>query len=172
MVKVVDDMWGIEKGYITTIHSYTGDQKLHDTPHNDLRRARAAATSIIPTTTGAAKAVTKVFPHLEDKLGGCGIRVPVPNGSLTDITCIVNGTPSLEEVNDAFKAASESVLKGILEYIDEPVVSIDMVGNSHSCIFDSQLTSVIGNMVKIVGWYDNEIGYSSRLSELILKIST
>ena len=167
LVKVINDLATIETGYITTVHSYTTDQKLHDVPHKDLRRARAAALSIVPTTTGAAKAITKIFPKLEGKLGGCGIRVPVPDGSLTDMTFIVKESLSEEEINEAFLKASQRELKGILEYTDEPIVSIDIVDNVHSCIYDAQLTSVIGNMVKIVGWYDNEIGYSNRLADLI-----
>ncbi len=171
MVKVLDELVGIEDAYITTIHSYTSDQRLHDAPHSDLRRARAAAMSIVPTTTGAAKAITKIFPHLDGKMGGCGIRVPVPDGSLTDISCIVNRDTSIEEVNEAFKKAAQTELKGYLEYTEDPVVSIDIVGNPHSCIFDAQLTSVLGRMVKIVGWYDNEMGYSNRLAELILRLA-
>jgi glyceraldehyde 3-phosphate dehydrogenase len=167
LIKVLDDLCGIESAYITTVHSYTGDQRLHDTPHVDLRRARAAATSIIPTTTGAAKAITRIFPHLDGKMGGCGIRVPVPDGSLTDLNCIVHKPVSIDAINNAFKEAATNGLKGILEYTDEPLVSVDIVGNPHSCIFDSQLTSVIGNMVKVVGWYDNEVGYSNRLADLI-----
>lgn len=170
MIKVIEENWGIDSAYITTIHAYTGDQNLHDAPHKDLRRARAAACSIIPTTTGAAKAVTEVFPHLKGKIGGAGIRVPVPDGSLTDITCVVKKIPTIEEINSTFKISSETYLKGILQYTEDPIVSIDIVGNAYSCIFDAQLTSVIGNMVKVVGWYDNEMGYSSRLSDLILKM--
>jgi glyceraldehyde 3-phosphate dehydrogenase len=170
MIQILDQICGIESGYITTVHSYTGDQRLHDAPHSDFRRARAAAVSMIPTSTGAAKAITKIFPHLKGKLGGAGIRVPVPDGSLTDITCIVNRPLSVSEINQHFKKAADGKLKGILEYTDEPIVSIDIVGNPHSCIFDSQLTSVIGNMVKVVGWYDNEWGYTSRLVELIEKV--
>lgn len=170
LVKVLDEMCGIESGYITTIHSYTGDQKLHDAPHRDLRRARAAAVSIVPTSTGAAKAITKIFPHLDGFLGGAGIRVPVPDGSLTDFTCVVRETKSIEEINAAFKKASETDLKGILAYTEDPIVSIDIIGNTHSCIFDAQLTSVIGNLVKVVGWYDNEIGYSNRLVELVKRV--
>ncbi len=171
LVKVLDELCGIESGYITTVHSYTGDQKLHDAPHRDLRRARAAAESIVPTTTGAAKAITKIFPHLHGKMGGCGIRVPVPDGSLTDITCIVKNPQIVSEINKAFKAAANGELKGILSYINDPVVSVDMIGNPNSCIFDAQLTSVIGNMIKVVGWYDNEAGYSNRLVDLIVKIA-
>ena len=171
MVKVLDEMCGIQSGYITTIHSYTGDQRLHDAPHTDLRRARAAAVSIVPTTTGAAKAITRIFPHLDGKMGGCGIRVPVPNGSLTDITCIVNNAVSEEEVNRAFQQAASAGMSNILQYTSDPIVSVDIVGNPYSCIFDAGLTSVIGNMVKVVGWYDNEAGYSNRLVDLIEKIS-
>lgn len=170
MIKVLDDNWGVDHGFITTIHSYTGDQRLHDAPHKDLRRARAAAMSMIPTTTGAAKAITKIFPHLEGHLGGCGIRVPVPDGSLTDITCTLRAETTEEEINQAFKTAAEGSLKGILEYTNDPIVSIDIVGNPHSCIYDSLLTSVLGKVVKIVGWYDNETGYSNRLVELAKKI--
>lgn len=171
MLKVIDELCGIEQAYITTIHSYTTDQSLHDQPHRDLRRARAAGQSIVPTTTGAAKALTSIFPHLSDVIGGCGIRVPVPNGSLTDITFNVKETVSISEINEAMKKASKSHLKGILAYTEDPIVSIDIVGNTHSCTFDSQMTSVIGKMVKIIGWYDNETGYSSRLIDLILKVN-
>ncbi|MBO3099542.1 type I glyceraldehyde-3-phosphate dehydrogenase [Gelidibacter pelagius] len=171
MLAVIDDLCGIKQAYITTVHSYTTDQSLHDQPHKDLRRARAAGQSIVPTTTGAAKALTKIFPKLSDVIGGCGIRVPVPNGSLTDITLNVINTVSIEDINEAFKKASETHLKGILEYTEDPIVSIDIVGNPHSCIFDSQMTSVIGNMIKIVGWYDNETGYSSRIIDLICNLS-
>lgn len=170
LVKVIDDLCGIIDGYITTVHSYTSDQKLHDAPHNDLRRARAAACSIVPTTTGAAKAITKIFPHLDGKIGGCGIRVPVPDGSLTDISCVVKEPKDIDTINNAFRNAAENELKGILQYIEDPIVSTDIIGNSHSCIFDAQLTSVIGTMVKIVGWYDNEMGYSSRLADLVERI--
>ena len=171
LIKVLHDLYHIESAYITTIHSYTSDQTLHDAPHKDLRRARAGALSIIPTTTGAAKAITKIFPDLEGNIGGCGIRVPVPNGSLIDISVILKEDTTVEAINAAFKEASETYLKGILEYTEDPIVSIDIVGNPYSCIFDSQLTSLTGHMVKLVGWYDNEMGYSNRLAELILKIS-
>jgi glyceraldehyde 3-phosphate dehydrogenase len=171
MVKVLDDNWGIIDGYITTVHSMTGDQNLHDSPHKDLRRARAASASIIPTTTGAAKAITTIFPHLEGRLGGAGIRVPVLNGSLTDFTCTLKQHPSTEAINQAFKTASENYLKGILEYTSDPIVSVDVIDNPHSCIFDSQLTSVVGELVKVVGWYDNESGYSNRLADLVVKIA-
>lgn len=171
MLKVINELCGIEQAYITTVHSYTTDQSLHDQPHRDLRRARAAGQSIVPTTTGAAKALTKIFPNLADVIGGCGIRVPVPNGSLTDITLNVKEEVTIEEINNAFKVASENSMKGILQYNEDPIVSIDIVGNTHSCIFDAEMTSVIGKMVKIIGWYDNEIGYSSRIINLIEKIS-
>ncbi|GEL11665.1 glyceraldehyde 3-phosphate dehydrogenase [Flavobacterium glycines] len=168
MIKIIDELCGIEQAYITTIHSFTTDQSLHDQPHKDLRRARGASQSIVPTTTGAAKALTKIFPILEGKIGGCGIRVPVPDGSLTDITFNVKKAVSIEEINEAFKLASQNELKGILDYTEDPIVSVDIVGNRNSCLFDAQLTSVIDKMVKVVGWYDNEIGYSSRLIDLIL----
>lgn len=171
MLKVINELCGIEQAYITTVHSYTTDQSLHDQPHRDLRRARAAGQSIVPTTTGAAKALTKIFPNLADVIGGCGIRVPVPNGSLTDITLNVKEEVTIEEINNAFKVASENSMKGILQYTEDPIVSIDIVGNTHSCIFDAEMTSVIGKMVKIIGWYDNEIGYSSRIINLTEKIS-
>ncbi len=171
MLKVLKQ-WGIEEAYVTTVHSYTGDQRLHDAPHKDLRRARAAALSIIPTSTGAAKALGKIFPEMEDKLGGCGMRVPVPDGSLTDITCVLTQYPSVEQINAAFKVAAEGDLKGILEYTEDPLVSTDVIGNTHSVVFDSDFTSVVGNLVKIIGWYDNEFGYSSRLVDLIFRIQS
>ncbi|WP_347372982.1 type I glyceraldehyde-3-phosphate dehydrogenase [Aequorivita sp. Q41] len=171
MLKIIDALCGIEQAYITTVHSYTTDQSLHDQPHRDLRRARAAGQSIVPTTTGAAKALTKIFPNLSDVIGGCGIRVPVPDGSLTDVTLNVKKEVSIEEINNAFKKASKETMIGIIEYTEDPIVSIDIVGNTHSCIFDAGMTSVIGKMVKIIGWYDNEIGYSSRIIDLIEKIS-
>jgi glyceraldehyde 3-phosphate dehydrogenase len=167
MIALIDKSFEIEDAYVTTVHAYTGDQNIHDGPHKDLRRSRAAAHSIIPTTTGAAKAIAEVFPHLKGLIGGAGIRVPVINGSLTDITCVVKKPATVEALNAIFKAASENELKGILEYTDEPIVSVDIIGNNHSCIFDSQLTSVLGRMVKVVGWYDNESGYSTRLVDLI-----
>lgn len=170
MIKIIEELCGIEQAYITTIHSFTTDQSLHDQPHKDLRRARGASQSIVPTTTGAAKALTKIFPKLHNKMGGCGIRVPVPDGSLTDITFNVKRAVSIEEINKAFKQASKTNLKGILDYTEDPIVSVDVIGNTHSCLFDAQLTSVIDKMVKVVGWYDNEIGYSSRLIDLILLI--
>ena len=170
MIKVLDENWGLQDGYITTVHSYTGDQRLHDAPHRDLRRARAAALSIIPTSTGAAKAITKIFPHLDGKLGGCGMRVPVPDGSLTDITCVLLKPATVAQINDAFKLASHTNLKQILQYTEDPIVGIDIVGNPYSCIYDAAFTSVVGNMIKVIGWYDNEFGYSNRLVDLILKI--
>lgn len=171
MLKVLQQ-WGIEEAYVTTVHSYTGDQRLHDAPHKDLRRARAAAMSIIPTSTGAAKALGKIFPDMEDKLGGCGMRVPVPDGSLTDITCVLTQYPSVEQINSAFKLASETHLKNIMEYTVDPLVSVDVIGNPHSVVFDSEFTSVVGNLVKIIGWYDNEYGYSNRLVDLALKMQS
>jgi glyceraldehyde 3-phosphate dehydrogenase len=170
MLMVLNDLCGIEQAYITTVHSYTTDQSLHDQPHRDLRRARAAGQSIVPTTTGAAKALTKIFPELASAIGGAGIRVPVPNGSLCDITLNVKKEVTIAQVNKAFKIASETNLKGILEYTEDPIVSIDIVGNPHSCVFDSDMTSVIGKMVKIIGWYDNETGYSARIVDLILQM--
>lgn len=171
MLKIINDLCGVEQAYITTVHSYTTDQSLHDQPHRDLRRARAAGQSIVPTTTGAAKALTKIFPEMANAIGGCGIRVPVPNGSLTDVTLNVKRAVSIEEINNAFKTASENEMTGIIQYTEDPIVSIDIIGNTHSCIFDSEMTSVIGKMVKIIGWYDNEIGYSSRIIDLIERIS-
>ena len=168
MIKVIQDLCGIEQAYITTVHSYTTDQSLHDQPHKDLRRARGASQSIVPTTTGAAKALTKIFPEMEGKIGGCGIRVPVPDGSLTDITFNVKRAVSIAEINTAFLLASQTNLKGILDYTEDSIVSVDIIGNKNSCLFDAQLTSVIDKMVKVVGWYDNEIGYSSRIIDLML----
>ncbi len=167
MLKVMQDLCGIEQAYVTTIHSYTSDQSLHDQPHQDLRRARAAGQSIIPTSTGAAKALTKIFPELAHSIGGCGIRVPVPNGSMTDITLNVKRTTNIEEINDTFEKVSKKELKNILYFTKDPIVSIDINNSCHSCTFDSLMTSVIGKMVKIIGWYDNETGYSSRIIDLI-----
>ncbi len=171
MVKILDENWGIIDGYITTVHSMTGDQNLHDAPHKDLRRARAASGNIIPTTTGAAKAITNIFPHLEGKLGGAGIRVPVLNGSLTDFTCSLEKPATVEAINLAFAQAAGGAMKHILEYTEDPIVSNDILGNTHSCIFDAKLTSVVGGLTKVVGWYDNEMGYSSRLADLVAKIN-
>lgn len=170
LVKVIRELCEIESAFITTVHSYTSDQRLHDAPHSDLRRARAAAESIVPTTTGAAKAIAKVFPELEGHIGGAGIRVPVPDGSLTDLTLVVKNPPTENEIRTAMKKASEGSLKGILEYTEDQIVSRDIIGNPHSCIFDAELTAVIGNMVKVVGWYDNESGYSNRLVDLIKRL--
>lgn len=167
MIMGIRDLCGIEDGFITTIHSYTGDQRLHDAPHKDLRRARAAAVSMVPTSTGAAKAITRIFPELDGRLGGGGIRVPVPDGSITDITVRVKNLKTADEINAHFKQLAEDKLKGILRYTEDPIVSVDIVGDPNSCIFDAQLTSVVGNMVKIMGWYDNEYGYSSRLVDLL-----
>jgi glyceraldehyde 3-phosphate dehydrogenase len=170
MAKVLDDEFGIEKGYISTIHAYTADQRLQDAPHSDLRRARAAAVSIVPTSTGAAKAVGLVLPHLKGKLDGIALRVPIPDGSLTDLTVILKKEVKKEDINAAMKAAGNGAMKGILQYTEDPIVSIDIVGNPHSCVFDAELTSVNGTFAKVVGWYDNEAGYSHRVADLIDKI--
>ncbi|GAB2926546.1 type I glyceraldehyde-3-phosphate dehydrogenase [Rhodococcus aerolatus] len=166
MAKVLDETFGIERGLMTTIHAYTADQNLQDGPHKDLRRARAAALNVVPTSTGAAKAISLVLPQLKGKLDGYALRVPVPTGSATDLTVDVGGSPTVESVNAAFKAAAEGPLKGFLVYTEAPIVSSDIVTDPASCIFDSGLTKVIGNQVKIVGWYDNEWGYSNRLVDL------
>ncbi len=170
MVKILDENFGIQEGFMTTIHAYTSDQNLQDAPHKDLRRARAAAYSIVPTSTGAAKAVGLVMPHLAGKLNGNAMRVPIPDGSVTDFTVNLKTAATVAEINAAMKAASEGSLKGIMEYTEDEIVSIDIVGNAHSCIFDSKLTQVIGNTAKVVGWYDNETGYSARVADLIAKI--
>lgn len=170
MVKVLDDAFGVVKGFMTTIHSYTGDQRILDAPHKDLRRARAAAINIIPTSTGAAKAVGLVLPHLNGKLDGGAVRVPTPTGSLTDFVCEVEKDATAEEINAAFKAAAEGPLKGILQYSEDPLVSTDIIGNPHSNIFDAQLTKADGKLVKVIGWYDNEAGYSARTADLIVKL--
>jgi len=166
MAKVLDDLVGIQKGLMTTIHAYTQDQNLQDGPHKDLRRARAAALNIVPTSTGAAKAISLVLPHLKGKLDGYALRVPIPTGSATDLTAEVGRETTAEEVNAAMKAAAEGPLKGILKYTEDPIVSSDIVTDPHSCILDAGLTKVIGNQVKIVGWYDNEWGYSNRLVDI------
>lgn len=171
MVKVLQDAFGIERGFMTTVHAYTNDQNILDLPHKDLRRARSAAINIIPTTTGAAKAVAEVMPETKGKLDGFAFRVPVPDGSVTDFTAMLSKDVSRNEINDAFLAASNGAMKGILEYSTDPLVSSDIVGNPHSCIFDSLSTMVMGNMVKVVGWYDNEWGYSNRIADLVLKVS-
>jgi glyceraldehyde 3-phosphate dehydrogenase len=170
MVKVLDDAFGVEMGLMTTIHAYTADQNLQDAPHKDLRRARAAAVSIVPSSTGAAKAVGLVLPHLKGKLNGSAMRVPVPDGSVTDLTAVLKKPATKEEINAAFKAAAENRLKGILEYCEDPIVSADIIGSTYSCIFDADLTMVMGNIVKIVGWYDNEAGYSSRMADMTTRI--
>ncbi|MBS3999882.1 MAG: type I glyceraldehyde-3-phosphate dehydrogenase [Desulfobulbaceae bacterium] len=170
MVKVLNDEFGIHSGFMVTIHAYTNDQRILDLPHKDLRRARAAAANAIPTTTGAAKAVGLVLPELKGKLNGYAVRIPIPDGSLTDLTAILNTEVTVEQINNAMKLASETTMKGILEYSDEPLVSSDIVDNPHSCIFDSQLTQVSGNHVKVVGWYDNEFGYSCRITDLLEKL--
>jgi glyceraldehyde 3-phosphate dehydrogenase len=170
LIKILDENWGIEKGFITTVHSYTKDQNLVDGPHKDWRRGRAAAQAIVPTTTGAAKAATRIFPHLKGNLGGAGIRVPVPDGSLTDFTCTLRKSTSVEAINAAFKTAAEGPLRGILQYTEDPIVSVDVLGNTHSAVFDAGLTAVLGDknkLIKVVAWYDNEMGYASRLVELI-----
>ncbi len=171
VAKVLHDNFGIEKGFMTTVHSYTNDQKVLDLPHKDLRRARAAAVSIIPTTTGAAKAVGKVIPELKGKLDGFALRVPTPDGSITDLVATLKKEVTIEEVNAAMKAAAEGPMKGILEYTEDPIVSADIVGNSHSSIFDAESTMVNGNMVKVVSWYDNEWGYSCRVVDLMIKVA-
>ncbi|HDZ58815.1 MAG TPA: type I glyceraldehyde-3-phosphate dehydrogenase, partial [Ignavibacteriales bacterium] len=170
MVKVLNDSFGIEKGFMTTVHSYTNDQRLLDLPHKDLRRARSAALSIIPTTTGAAKAVGKVIPELEGKLDGMAMRVPTPDGSITDLVAVLKKEVTAEEINTAFKAAAGGAMKGILEYSEEPLVSSDIIGNPHSNIFDAQSTMANGNLVKVVGWYDNEYGYSCRVVDVVKKV--
>ena len=172
MIKVLEEKVGIEKGYITTIHAYTADQRIQDAPHRDLRRARSGAVSIIPTTTGAAAAVGKVLPNLKGRLDGMAMRVPIPDGSITDCSLVLKGEVSAEEINQWMKEASETWLKGILEYTEDPIVSIDIVGNLHSCIFDAQLTKTSGNLAKIVGWYDNEMGYAARLVDMINLVFT
>ena len=172
MVKVLNDNFGVEKGLMTTIHAYTSDQRIVDTFHKDLRRARAAAANVIPTTTGAAKAAGKVIPELNGKINGMAVRVPVPCGSLTDFVAVLKKTAHVEDINTEFKKASESALKGILEYTEDPIVSSDIVGNTHSCIFDAGATMAIeNNMVKVVGWYDNEWGYSNRVVDLIERLA-
>jgi glyceraldehyde 3-phosphate dehydrogenase len=170
MAKVLDDAFGIEKGFMTTVHAYTADQNLQDAPHSDLRRSRAAAYSIIPTSTGAAKAVGLVLPHLKGKLDGNAMRVPTPDGSVTDFTALLKRDTTVAEINAALKAAADGPMKGILEYTTDEIVSIDIIGNPHSCILDSNLTTAMGNLVKVVGWYDNEFGYSSRAADLIARV--
>ena len=168
MVQVLDDAFGVEKGLMTTVHAYTGDQSLVDGPHSDLRRARASAVNIIPTSTGAARATGLVLQAMNGKLDGISLRVPIPDGSITDFTALLNASPSVEEINSAFKdAASSGPLANVLDYSDRPLVSSDIVGNPASCVFDSGLTMTMDNLVKISGWYDNEWGYSNRLVDLV-----
>lgn len=172
MAKVLDDHFGIVKGYMTTVHAYTADQNIQDAPHKDLRRARAGAVSIIPTSTGAAKAVGLVLPQLQGKLDGMAMRVPTPDGSLTDLTVVLKKEVTAEEINAAMKAAADGPMKGVMEYTEDPLVSADIIGNPHSNIFDSLLTSAQGNLVKVVGWYDNEAGYSHRSADLIVRLGS
>jgi glyceraldehyde 3-phosphate dehydrogenase len=171
MVKVLDDAFGVENGLMTTIHAYTGDQSLVDGPHSDLRRARGAAINIIPTSTGAARATSLVMTSMKGKLDGTSLRVPVPTGSVTDFVANLKKPATVEEINAAYKAAADGPLKGILEYTDAPIVSSDIVTNPHSCVFDSDLTMAMGSLVKVLGWYDNEWGYSNRLVDLTLHVS-
>ncbi len=173
VAKVLNDKFGIKHGLMNTVHSYTNDQKILDQPHSDLRRARAAAVSIIPTSSGAAKAVGLVIPELKGKLDGFAMRVPTPDGSVVDLTAELNCNVTKEEINAAIKEAAEGPMKGVLQYVDEPIVSIDIIDNTHSSIFDSQLTMVMdGNFVKVVSWYDNEKGYSTRIGDLAAKMAT
>ena len=171
MAKVLNDTFGLETGYITTIHAYTADQRLQDAPHKDLRRARAAALSMIPTSTGAAKAVGLVLPELAGKLDGMTVRVPTPTGSVTDLTATLKTEATAEQVNAALKAAAEGPMKGILQYCEDPIVSVDIVGNTHSCIIDAALTKCTGNLVKVFGWYDNEAGYATRVVDLAERLA-
>src|SRR5512140_2131024 len=171
MVKVLNDTFGLDHGYMTTIHSYTNDQRLLDLPHQDLRRARAAALSIIPTTTGAARTVGKVIPELKGKLDGFSLRVPTPDASITDFVCELKTSVTKEQINEAMKKAAEGPMKGILQYTEEEIVSTDIIGNEHSCIFDSKLTMAMGTTVKVFGWYDNEWGFSCRVVDLLKRIA-
>ncbi len=170
MVKVLDDAFGVEHGLMTTVHAYTGDQMLVDGPHKDLRRARAAAINIVPTSTGAARATSLVMESMKGKLDGTALRVPVATGSVTDFTAVLTASPSADEVNAAFKAAADGPLKGVIEYTEEPIVSSDIVTNPHSCVFDSGLTMTQGNLAKVLGWYDNEWGYSCRLVDITVHL--
>ena len=171
MVKVLHDAFGVERAFMVTVHAYTNDQRILDLPHKDLRRARAAATNIIPTTTGAARAVGSVIPELKGRIDGYALRVPVPDGSITDLTAVLRRPATVEEINDAFRQAAEGPLQGILEYTEEPIVSSDIVGNPHSCIFDALSTMAQGTLVKVVGWYDNEWGYVNRIVDLLLRLA-
>jgi len=167
MVKVLKDLFDIQVAYISTVHSYTSDQRLHDAPHKDLRRARAAANSIIPTSTGAAKAITRIFPELIGKITGGSFRVPVSDGSVTEMTLVTSQEISVEQINAAMKTAAAGPLKGIMKYTEDPIVSVDVIGNPHSVVFDAQLTTVFNGLIKVAGWYDNEAGYSNRLVEVV-----
>ena len=170
MAKVFNDSFGIQKGFITTVHAYTADQRLQDAPHKDLRRSRGAAVNMIPTSTGAAVAVGLVLPELAGKLDGLAVRVPTPTGSVTDLTVVLDRDVTVEEVNAAMKAAADGSMRGVLAYCTDPIVSSDIVGDSHSCIFDAELTRVSGNVVKVFGWYDNEAGYATRVADLVERI--
>ncbi len=170
MLQVLHDRFEIQKGFVTTVHAYTADQRMQDAPHSDLRRARSAPNNIVPTSTGAAQAVGKVLPHLAGKLHGSALRVPVIDGSLTELTCLIKTAVDGEEINRTFKEAADNRLKGILAYTEEPLVSADIIGNPHSCIFDAGLTNTLDNMVKITGWYDNEFGYATRIADLTAKL--
>ncbi len=172
MAKILHDEFGIVSGIMTTVHAYTNDQRILDLPHDDPRRARAAACNIIPTTTGAAKAVGLVMPELQGKLDGMAIRVPVPDGSVVDLSLVLDRTASVDEINAAFRRAAEGPMKGIVEYSEEPLVSTDILGNPHSCIFDAPMTRVEGNLVKVLGWYDNEWGYSNRCVDLLVRLGS
>lgn len=169
MVKVLKELFDIQVAYISTVHSYTSDQRLHDAPHKDLRRARAAANSIIPTSTGAAKAITRIFPELKGKITGGSFRVPVSDGSVTEMTLVTNDDITVEQINAAMKTAAAGPLKGILKYTEDPIVSVDVIGNPHSVVFDAGLTTVFNGLIKVAGWYDNEAGYSNRLVEVVKK---
>lgn len=171
MIKIINDNFGIKNGFITTIHAYTSDQNIHDAPHKDLRRARAASKSIIPTSTGAAKAISRIFPELSGKLVGSGIRVPVLNGSLTDVICVVDKVSTVQQINSLFhEASTNGEMSAVLSYTSDPIVSNDIIGNKYSCILDSGLTTVNDNTIRVIGWYDNEAGYSNRIIDLINKI--
>ncbi|GAB3656368.1 type I glyceraldehyde-3-phosphate dehydrogenase [Echinicola sediminis] len=171
MVKVLDETFGIERGFVSTVHSYTADQNLQDAPHRDLRRARAAACSIIPTTTNAAKAVELVMPHIKGKLHAMAYRVPVPDGSLTELNVVLQQSVSKESINTAFQDAANSNMKGYIEFCEDPLVSTDIIGNPHSCIIDAGLTETNENLVKVIGWYDNESGYANRVVDLVMKLA-
>ena len=171
MIKVLKELVNIDVAYISTVHSYTSDQRLHDSPHKDLRRARSAANSIIPTSTGAAKAITKIFPDLDGKITGGSVRVPVLDGSMTEMTIITKDEITVEQINSAMKDAALGSLEGILGYTEDPIVSVDVIGSSYSCLFDSELTLVFNNLIKVVGWYDNEAGYSHRLIDFVRKFN-